>query len=270
MSSALEGRTIVVTGGSSGIGAAVVERLAEADATTIVLDRVPATIGSGFVSCDLSDPHAIAAAAEQLPSRCFGLVNAAGVSGAADAETVMRVNFLGLRELTNELLPRLERGGAVVNVASAAGSCWRLRRDALLELIAAESFEEGLRWCGEQEMTGPSAYGFSKEAVVVLSQRIALRRFAADGVRVNSVSPGAVETPLLAAFHHTMDRDCLDLITRSVGRDAQPAEIAEVVVFLLSPASRWINGTDLIVDGGGEGAFNTGVIHHSAHPASIG
>ncbi|MFJ9567840.1 coniferyl-alcohol dehydrogenase [Streptomyces fuscichromogenes] len=265
----LHGRTVVVTGGSSGIGAAVVSHLTDEGAEVVVLDRTAPESGVRHLMVDLSDPRSVENAAARLPDEIFGLVNAAGVSGAHDTELVFKVNYLGLRELSHRLLPRLRAGGAIVNVASGAGSLWRRRLDTLLELTDLTDSEQALKWFRPLAMTGPQAYDFTKEAVIVLSQRMALESFPRHGVRVVSVSPGAVETPLLPSFLDTMGADFLTFVKDALGRDGRPDEIAETITYLLSPRASWINGTDIAVDGGGEGGFNVGMLRHPLHPGSF-
>jgi len=189
------------------------------------------------------------------------------VPGSLDGETVMRVNLLGLRHLTEALLPRMERGGAVVNVASCAGTGWRANLEVLLDLMAARSFEDGLCWVRAHLMAGPDAYNFSKEAVIVYGQ-VASMIARPFGIRVNTVNPGAVETPILPDFYDTMDRHILDrLKAQAGGRDGRPDEIAPAICFLLSDEARWINGTELNVDGGAEVAVNLGLLDTEADEA---
>jgi NAD(P)-dependent dehydrogenase (short-subunit alcohol dehydrogenase family) len=96
------------------------------------------------------------------------------------------------------------------------------------------------------------AYDVSKEAVILYSMLVSSRE-RHRGVRVNTVSPGAVETPILHSFYDTMGADLLTRLREQAGgRDARPEEIAGPVAFLLSRDAGWVNGTDLIVDGGAE------------------
>ncbi|MGW2288778.1 coniferyl-alcohol dehydrogenase [Streptomyces phaeochromogenes] len=261
----LDGKTMVVTGGASGIGAAVVDALAREGADVIVLDRNRPDNGK-YGAVDLADPASVRAAVSQLPETVSGLVNAAGVSGVASPEIVFKINYLGLRQLSKAVLTRLESNGVIVNVASGAGSLWRLRYRELLEMIGIEDDGDSLRWFAKLGLTGPEAYDFTKEAVIVLGKTMALDRFPGDGIRVVSVSPGAVETPLLPSFHDTMGSDFLSYITGKVGRDGRPEEIANVIAFVLSGRASWINGTDIAVDGGGEGGFHGGVLQHPLYP----
>lgn len=126
----LQGKTIVVTGASSGIGAEVARVARFAGARVVGMDRNdPSLTLDGFVKADLSSAATIDAAVAQLPERFDALCNIAGVPGTAPAGLVADVNYLGLRHLTEQALPRIARGGAIVNVASilvpSGRSDWR-------------------------------------------------------------------------------------------------------------------------------------------------
>ncbi len=264
----LNGKRIVVTGASSGIGRATADLLIERGAEVVAMDRRdPQSSAMTFVACDLIDSGSIDRAADLIDGPVHGLANVAGVPGSADGETVMRVNLLGLRRLTEITVPRLEPGGSVVNVASCAGTGWRANLETLRDLMAAQSFDEGLTWVRDHPMSGPDAYNFSKEAVIVYSQ-VASMMARPFGVRVNAVNPGAVETPILDDFYGTMDNAILDrLKAQAGGRDGRPDEIAPAICFLLSEDAGWINGTELNVDGGGEVAINLGLLDVDADAA---
>jgi NAD(P)-dependent dehydrogenase (short-subunit alcohol dehydrogenase family) len=262
MGASLKDLTVVVTGSASGIGAAVAAAAREQGADVIGLDRNASAPGT--IQVDLADEASIAAAVEQLPPHVDALCNVAGVPGTLPAATVMAVNFLGTRHLTELLRPRLA-GGAVVNVASAAGAGWRANLPALGELLATTSIAEGLAWYQAHswpQTTPPAppagdAYNVSKEALIVWTMRTAWA-WRADGPRVTSVSPGGVETPILADFKASMGPG-LDAVGRATGRFARPEEIAAVVLFLASPAASWVNGQELLIDGGFHGARSSGL-----------
>jgi len=262
------GGRFVVTGAASGIGRATAELLIERGARVVALDRRdPGLDRTTYVPVDLADPASIDSAVAAIDGPLHGLANVAGVPGSLDGETVMRVNLLGLRHLTEALLPRLEAGGSIVNVASCAGTGWRANLDILLELMAARGFDTGLAWVRAHPMPGPDAYNFSKEAVIVYGQIASMLARPFD-VRVNTVNPGAVETPILTEFYATMDNAVLDrLKDQAGGRDGRPSEIAAAICFLLSDEASWINGTELNVDGGAEVAINLGLLEVDADRA---
>lgn len=244
-------RTIVVTGGSSGIGSEIASRFEERGDTVVIIDRNQPSNGRDFVECDLSKPASIQAACEKLPEQIDVLVNAAGVSGLAPIETVMRVNFYGLRSLTELIAPRMSSGGCVVNVASTSAWFWRNHLDEIATVVNATSDSQIAAVCENNISDGHSAYERSKQSVLVWTT-IAAQQYLGR-FRVNSVSPGPIETPLLADFYEAMGHEELDPLTaRAGGRNGEPGEIADVVLFLASPQSNWINGTDIPVDNSAE------------------
>ena len=246
-------KTYLLTGVSSGVGAAVAADLTQRGARIIGLDRVePKADLAAFHRCDLTDPAQIDAAVAALEGPIDGLVNIAGVPGSLPVETVIKVNYLAVRRLTEALLPRIADHGAVVNVASTAGANWRARAELVQSLIAVEGWDAGLKHFLGFGLDSVRAYDVSKEAVILYSMLVSSRE-RHRGIRVNTVSPGAVETPILATFYDTMGADLLTrLRTQAGGRDARPEEIAGPIAFLLSRDAQWVNGIDLIADGGAE------------------
>lgn len=241
---------VVVTGGASGIGAATVELLREQGAAVTVVDLpgalVPADVP--LVACDLGDPSSIDAVLGQLDGEWTALCNIAGVPGTHDPERVIGVNFLGPRHLTNQLVERIVPGGAIVNVASTAGCMWEANLEDVTALVATEDFAAGAAWFAAQTSSYP-AYNLSKEAVIyhsMVTSATAWRR----GVRVNCVSPGPVETPLLPDFEESMGKEMLDWVKGIVRRHATSEEVASVIAFLVGPGSSWVNGANVVVDGG--------------------
>lgn len=236
-------RTVIVTGGSSGIGRASVDLFVAAGARVAVLDKDPFVADDhtadvrSFV-LDARDEGAVTAAIDEVARTSGGLdvlVNAVGVEFVAGIEettlddfrrildTNLATHFLASRAA----VPHLTRpGGAIVNVASQ------------LALVGTERF---------------AAYTASKAAIVGFSRSLALE-LAADGIRVNALCPGAVDTPLLRRqFAHgdgpqgSMD----DLIgMHPLGRLATATEIAAPIVFLAGPEASFVTGATFVVDGG--------------------
>ncbi|MGH3968407.1 MAG: coniferyl-alcohol dehydrogenase [Mycobacterium sp.] len=253
------GGRYVVTGAASGIGHAVAEQLLQAGAEVYCLDRnAPTAAVTRHIEVDLSNPRSIEAAVEHLDGQFDGLMNVAGVPGTAPADTVLAVNALAVRQLTESFLDRLKPGGAVTIVSSTAGFGWPARLDVIGDLLATDTFEEGVAWFKAHPQQG-NAYNFSKEVSTVYAMSMSLMA-AQNGFRINAVLPGPVETPILADFEDSMGKETLDGVKALLGRHATPDDIAGAIVFLASDAARWINGHALVVDGGATGAVLTGAI----------
>jgi NAD(P)-dependent dehydrogenase (short-subunit alcohol dehydrogenase family) len=257
--SEFNGRRYVVTGAASGIGHAVAQQLLQAGAEVYCLDRnAPTAAVTRHIEVDLSNPRSIDAAVEQLDGQFDGLMNVAGVPGTAPPDVVMAVNVLAVRHLSEWIFDRLTPGGSVTIVSSTAGFGWPARLDAIGELLATSTFDEGLAWFKANPQQG-NAYNFSKEVATVYAMSMSLT-VAHNGFRINAVLPGPVETPILADFEDTMGKDTLDGLKALLGRHATPDDIAGAIVVLASDAARWINGHALVVDGGATAAVLTGAI----------
>ena len=211
------GKTYVLTGVSSGVGAAVAADLLSRGARVVGIDRVePKSELSIFHRCDLTDPTQIDTTVAAIAEPLDGLVNIAGVPGSLPVETVIKVNYLALRRLTETLLPRLNDFGSVVNVASTAGANWRSRADLVRSLIAIDGWEAGLEHFIGLGFNSVAAYDASKEAVILYSMLVSSRE-RHRGIRVNTVSPGAVQTPILATFYDTMGTELLSRLRTQAG-----------------------------------------------------
>ncbi|SDW90656.1 NAD(P)-dependent dehydrogenase, short-chain alcohol dehydrogenase family [Arthrobacter sp. cf158] len=243
-------RTVVITGASSGIGLATAQKFLDNNDNVIVLDRNACPLDVQTITVNLADSASIAAAVDALPDAIDILCNVAGVAGTAGSRTVLSVNFLGIRELIEKAAPKITPGGSVVNVASTSGWYWRDHLEEVTSLIQAPDVESALKALNLSEDDGYLAYNRAKEAAVVWTILAAQKYFGR--FRVNSVSPGPVQTPLLDSFYESMGAEELDPIVQRSGRPGTPTEIANVAWFLTTPESHWINGTDLVADFGAE------------------
>lgn len=247
MNITLNGELAVVTGAASGIGAAAARLLAGAGARVVLADRDGAACeanaqalraqghaawGAALDVTDLDAVRAFAAHVGAEQGDAAILVNNAGVlvrRGIDDPEAeaivrqVMDVNLHGAFAMVRAFLPALRKTkGRVVNVASGA------------------AFSAQANCAG---------YSASKAALHMMTQTLAVD-LGADGVRVNAVAPGVIETPMTAATRSDPTRLAGFLKRTPAGRLGQPDEVAAAIVFLASPLASYVNGTTLPVDGG--------------------
>jgi NAD(P)-dependent dehydrogenase (short-subunit alcohol dehydrogenase family) len=258
----LFGKTIVVTGVASGIGAQTAMLAQSLGAEIVGVDRNrPGARLSGFVSGDLSNPEGVSAIAGKLP-RCFdALCNIAGLSGEGGAAITLAVNFYGLRALTEAVAPKLREGGAVVNVASIAGFGWRANLERAKAMVDEPGFPDIASLIARHGVAEVPGYPLSKELLLLWTLRAAHAPMFKDrGIRVNAVSPGPVETPILGQFRQVFGDARVDSDIARVGRSGTPADIAPVIAFLCSDGARWVNGANIAADGGLEASVNAEVM----------
>ena len=212
----------------------------------------------------------IDAAVEQLEGPFDALGNIAGVAGAMGAELVLRVNVYGLRHLTEHLLAAgaIAPGGSIVNIASLAAMAWPRHLERIAALDAAEDFAAGIEVAQAFEAGGAAAYVLSKEWVVAYTQRLA-GRLLPQRIRVNSVSPGPVITPLFPYFESDAGKEQMAWLNEQVGRAAEPEDEAEAITWLAVGDSGWVNGVDLPVDGGLSAGMRMGWADTKSSPASM-
>lgn len=237
----LERKTILVTGASSGIGQATAIECAKMGAKVVItgrnVERLQETFeqleGEGHLQivADLDNEDEITKLVEQCPV-LNGLVNNAGrgkskpVSfiGLQDLQDVYQTNLFGVALLTKMLLKKkkIAKEGSIVFTSS----------------ISAYMTAPGL-----------SIYASSKAAVSAYMRTCAIE-LGAKGIRANAILPGMVETKLINRGTYTEEDKQNDLNLYPLGRYGQPEDIARAMVFLLSDASGWMTGTELVMDGG--------------------
>ncbi|MGB8402690.1 MAG: coniferyl-alcohol dehydrogenase [Mycobacterium sp.] len=245
------GRRVAVTGVASGIGAALVSQLGELGAEVVGLDAQEPTVRANmFHPVDLSSPESIDAAVAAV-GPVDGLFNVAGVSsGIGDSLLVVKINFLGMRQLTEALVPTMPAGASVVNVASLAASEHVSNASVVAGLLGTKDFADGVAWCQvHPDALADGGYRLSKQAVILYGMEAAVR-LGPRGIRINCSAPGVTETPILDQLRAAYGQDYLDSFRAPLGRMSTPDEQAAVLAFLGSPAAGYITGQVIWADGG--------------------
>ena len=254
------GKHVVLTGGSSGVGEAAVGVLAEQGCEEItVLDvNEPSAQTVRYIATDMSDPASIDASVDSIEGPVDVLFNNAGVAGVHPTDFVVRVNYLGVRRLTEGLLPLMPRGAAIVNTASIAGLGWPSNLTEISQLMAIDDWDDALAWVADHAQFDEKPYEFSKELAQVWTMHSSHRTYVECGVRTNSVCPGVIDTPLLGDFKQHLSEQTIDWTIDQMSGVLTAREVANVLVMLGSDASVAMNGHNLIADHGFSAYLQTG------------
>ena len=256
------GKRVVLTGGATGIGAALVDLLDDlgVEHLTILDIKAPSGRCDRYIETDLADPRSIDAAIAQLDGPIDVLFSNAGVAATAGVRTCMAVNVAASRRLTDGLFDRIAKGGTIVYTASMAGNGWPAQVAEINTLLDIEDWDAFLDWCEAHPEVVNDVYAFSKMCMQVYTMR---RSYSAirNGVRINSICPAPVDTPLMADFKVTMGEDAINWAVgvQGNGRMAVATDIAPSLAFMGSDAAAFINGENLHVDCGLSSAMVTGL-----------
>lgn len=250
MQDLLKGKRIVVTGSSSGIGWETAKLLTQQGAEVLGVDiNKNFDHVEEFYRVDLSDPRAIDALIDVLPDGIDGLVNNAGLPPTRPAEQLLAINLLTIKHLTNGIVKRLNDNASIVNVASLAGFGWP---QAIPAIKASEqlTFDAISAFMAEHNITneGGRSYFFTKEALIVWTMQNRWK-WRDRGIRMNVVSPGPVNTPIIGDFLETLGARAEE-DARVMDRPGEATDIAPIIAFMLSDLSSWIRGTNIPADGG--------------------
>ncbi|QLY29103.1 SDR family oxidoreductase [Nocardia huaxiensis] len=238
--------TIVITGSGSGIGAATAAALSAAGHDILGID-----LRNADVTADLTDPAArdaaVATVLERTGGVLEGLVLCAGVGPhVPDPNFVVEINYRATVALLDALLPALQKGEspAAVVVSSVASTHIAWDQNPINTGTEAEAF------AAAGDFAGSYAYAASKNAVTVAVRQRA-EEWGAAGVRLNTVAPGSVDTPLLqAGMADARYGDAIRNFTAPIGRNGTPEEIASLIAYLLGPQAGFIHGAQFVIDGG--------------------
>lgn len=256
---------LAVVIGAGGIGATVARRLGQHYRILLVdidqhrLDvQVDQSRNDGMqiesFQCDITRFESIARLADRV-SALGGFSVLAHVTGLSPAmgdwRQVMAVNLIGPALVTQALFPHVKEGSSAVLVASLAAHL--IKPDQATADVLAQPLQGGfmdkLECAVANEMTSQLSYSLSKYGVIQMARRLALT-WGKRGARVMSVSPGLIASPQgLNEFKHSASKNQL-LDSCPLGRQGGMQEIADAIEFLVSPKASYINGIDLLVDGG--------------------
>ena len=258
-----EGRHAVVTGAASGMGAETARILGDLGAEVTAVDLAePAFDVAAFHQTDLRDEAAIAATAEAIGAPVDALFNCAGLPQTFPDLDVMLVNFVGLRELTERLVPKMRDGSSISCIASVAGMAWIQNVATLTEWVTTPSFAEARQWAEDHPDLTAAAYSTTKEAINLYVARRS-NELIGDGIRINCLNPGPTDTPMMPHFEDAMGKDYMDAFPKPIGRNSRPEEQAWPLVLLGSPRCSYVVGTALFADGGFTGGLFTGQVDPS-------
>ena len=255
------GRRCIVTGAASGMGEAAARILIELGAEVHAVDiRKPDLVGlASYSETDLKDPAAIERTVKRIGSVVNNLFNCAGLPNNFPPLDVMLVNFCGLRELTERVVPLMIDGAAIASIASVAGMAWQGNQEKLAELLATPDHAAARVWCEAHPTELANAYGLSKEAINMYA---ALRcvDLIGKGIRINVLNPGPTDTPMMPHFEAANGVEFMREFPKPIGRNSRPEEQAWPLIFLGSRRASYMTGTSVFADGGFTGALFTGQV----------
>ncbi|EAZ79858.1 SDR family NAD(P)-dependent oxidoreductase [Algoriphagus machipongonensis] len=242
-------KTVVITGGASGIGLAMVKKFASEKSKVFLLDLNPEGeqvseelqekgFQVTFIKCNIASTSEAEEAFTKIPGKIDVLINNAGVSHVGNLENtseedfdrVFQVNVKGMFNCARAAISKLKQdgGGSILNMASVAAT-----------IGIPDRF----------------AYSMTKGAAYSMTLSLA-RDYVADGIRCNCLSPGRVHTPFVDGFiaknYPGKEKEMFEKLsaTQPIGRMGTPEEIANLAYFVSSPAGSFITGTDIPIDGG--------------------
>ncbi len=254
-------RVIVSGGGGAGMGAATVRHLSDLGAEVHVIDlKEPPVDVASYQAVDLRDPDATAGAVEKIGGSIDALFNCAGLAGSKFPDLdVMLVNLVGMRHLAELVAVRMEPGSAIASISSTAGSGYLMNIGKWMPLVTAPGFDAAKEWCETHPEEIAGGYGPSKEAIIIWTFWASFA-LAERGIRVNCISPGPTDTPMMPDFERYVGKEFMDNFPVPLGRRSSPDEQAWPLIFLNSKLASYVTGENVVTDGGTMGAVMTGSI----------
>ena len=259
-----EGKRALVVGCFSGMGesTAKIVQLLGGEVHGVDYKEPDYELGS-FTSCDLRNKLEIESMLDGVPGSLDAVFYCAGLPPTHAAIDVMRVNFAATRMVVEGLQPKIARGGAVSIISSTGGLGFLQHMGPIMELLGTDGFDGAIDWCEKNAETVADGYVFSKEVIIVYTMKRALEVVDA-GVRVNCISPGPTQTPMMPDFESMSGADLLKKFEGPMDRKAYPDEMGWPLAFLNSDAASFVNGFNVVVDGGFLAGTMTGAIDVAA------
>ena len=244
--------TYLLTGGATGIGAAVRQQLTDQGHQVVTID-----IRDGDYTADLGDATSRAAVIQQIDAdvpELAGIVTCAGVaSHFPDTQKILAINYWGTIDIITGLRHKLSQGGRIVAISSnSAPMCGT---PEMVEAMLAGDEDAAMKLVATA--TGHDCYSGSKQAVARWMRQNA-PEMARAGISFNAVAPGYIETPMTQAVAQSEEYgDAIRQFVASIplGRPGKPEDIAHLVLFLLSPQASFIAGSTLFADGAHDAMF---------------
>lgn len=263
------GKTVVVTGAASGMGQATARILGELGARVHVVDmNEPSIPHETFHRTDLTQPDQVsktAAALRDIAPIHF-LFSCAGVPPHTVGPMVcMKVNYIGTRQLIDEVMPAIEDGGGIAIIASDAAMAWQRNLAQNLELLAISDPLEAARWCEANPDKLRDGYTVSKEMLTVWVQHRAVSLAKERGIRLNCTWPCPTSTAFIDGTAVAISKDFWEQYPYPLlGRMATPDEQAWPLVLLNSPLNNVVTGAVLYTNQGFAGGLYTGAMEASS------
>lgn len=259
------GKTVVVTGGSSGMGASTARILGELGAKVYIVDIQPPSVPhEGFYKTDLSKPEDVRQTVKALSAIApiHFVFPCAGIPPhALGPLQCMAVNYIGTRYFVEQLLPHIEEGAGIALISSDAAMSWQKNLAQNLELLAISDPDEARAWAEANPDKLRDGYTTSKEMLVVWVQHFAVELGMERRIRLNCIGPCPTATAFMKESIPVLGQDFVDNFPYPVlHRMATPDEQAWPLILLNSPLNAAVTGAFLYTDQGFVGGLSTSAI----------
>lgn len=245
-----KGLKVVIIGAATGMGAATCQLLVDGGADVYAFDVKPVEIKGIKQSqiCNLLDQQSIDEAIAAAGDNIDCLFYCAGLGTGFSWANTLTVNFFAMRYVIENLLPKMNKGGAIATIASLMLG-WEQQVAMLSEILATKTIEEGREWAEKNTERWADPYHLSKITMAAWVTFEAPRIMQDFGVRLNTLGPGVTESPMLSTFQASSG-ETLKKQPNPIGRYSAPEEQAQAMMFLNSPLASYLVGALIHNDGG--------------------